>query len=172
MNEERGRNTPAADQLRSIMERVERLKEEGKAINQDIAECYAEARANGFDVKTIKRCIAQRAKDPHQREEEDALFELYWDSIQGASRARAREEQEMAPPEAPVEEQEQPPLPEEETISVTREGGEASDPKPTASPSPPPPPPPPPPVLPVMEADELPDVPSFLDRRKKAAAAE
>lgn len=67
----------AADQLRAFVERIERLEEEMKVINDDKKDVYAEAKANGFDVKILKRVIAWRRKQPHEREEEDAVFDLY-----------------------------------------------------------------------------------------------
>jgi uncharacterized protein (UPF0335 family) len=67
----------AADQLRSIIERVERLHEERKALGDDIKDVFAEAKANGFDTKIIKRIISLRAQDRDQRMEEEAILDLY-----------------------------------------------------------------------------------------------
>jgi len=67
----------AADQIRSIVERVEKLADVRKDIAADIAEVYAEARSNGFDVKALKAIIAMRAKDPAERTEHEAIVELY-----------------------------------------------------------------------------------------------
>jgi uncharacterized protein (UPF0335 family) len=63
--------------LKSLVERVERLEEEKKAIAADIKEVYAEAKANGFDVKILRKVIAIRKKDAAQRAEEEALVETY-----------------------------------------------------------------------------------------------
>ena len=63
--------------LKSLVERVERLEEEKKAIAGDIKEVYAEAKANGFDVKILRKVIAIRKKDAAQRAEEEALVETY-----------------------------------------------------------------------------------------------
>lgn len=69
--------TVAAGQLRAFIERVERLNEEGKTLSDDKAEVYAEAKGTGFDVKIMKRIIRDRAKDPAQRQEDEAIYDLY-----------------------------------------------------------------------------------------------
>jgi uncharacterized protein (UPF0335 family) len=78
--EEPKSNRPAGiarDQLRAIVERVEKLEEEKKAVADDIKEVYAEAKANGFDSKTIKKVIAIRKQDAAERQEQEALLDLY-----------------------------------------------------------------------------------------------
>ena len=73
-------NYPAnisADQLRTIVERVERLDEEIKALNDDKKEVYAEAKGNGFDTKAIKAIVSIRRKDPDERAEHDAIVSTY-----------------------------------------------------------------------------------------------
>ncbi|QDH18042.1 DUF2312 domain-containing protein [Swingsia samuiensis] len=67
----------AADRLRSIIERVERLEEEKKALSGDIKDIFSEAKSAGFDVKIIKQIISLRKKDPAQVEEEETLFDIY-----------------------------------------------------------------------------------------------
>lgn len=67
----------AADQLKSIIARLERLLEEVDALKGDIKEVYAEAGSNGFDVKTLRRIIAIRRKDHDERQEEEALLDTY-----------------------------------------------------------------------------------------------
>jgi len=69
--------TIAADQLRLIIERVERLEEEKKGISDDIADVYGEAKSTGFDVKTIKTIIRLRRMEKHHRDEAEALLETY-----------------------------------------------------------------------------------------------
>lgn len=69
--------TIAAGQLRALIERIERLEEEKQAIADDIKEVYAEAKGNGFDTKAMRTIIRLRKKDQTQREEEDAMIELY-----------------------------------------------------------------------------------------------
>ena len=67
----------AADELKQFVERIERLEEEKKAIDDDKRDVYAEAKGRGFDVKAIKAIVRLRAKDPAEREEEEAILELY-----------------------------------------------------------------------------------------------
>lgn len=70
-------STFARDQLRAIVERIERLEEEKKAIAEDISEVYSEAKANGFDVKVLRQVIALRKKDLAERQEQDSVRDLY-----------------------------------------------------------------------------------------------
>jgi len=70
-------NTIAGDHLRAFVERIERLEEEKAAIADDIKDVYAEAKGNGFDVKILRKVVALRKKQPHEREEEDAVLDLY-----------------------------------------------------------------------------------------------
>jgi len=67
----------ARDQLRTIIERVERLEEEKKAIADDIKDVYAEAKANGFDVKTLRKVISLRKVEAAERQEQEAMLDLY-----------------------------------------------------------------------------------------------
>lgn len=67
----------AVDRLRSIIDRVERLDSERKALGDDIRDIYAEAKSAGFEPKVIKRLIAVRKKDPADVTEEDTLFDVY-----------------------------------------------------------------------------------------------
>ena len=67
----------AKDQLKSIVERVERLEEEKKEVAEQIKEVYAEAKANGFDTKTLRKVVALRKKSNADREEEEAMLDLY-----------------------------------------------------------------------------------------------
>ena len=78
----------ARDQLKSIVERIERLGEEKQALADDIKELYAEAKANGFDTKTLKRVVGLRKQDTAERQEQEALLELYMHALgmrQGSS---------------------------------------------------------------------------------------
>jgi uncharacterized protein (UPF0335 family) len=80
----------AQGQLKSLVERIERLEEEKKTIAGDIKEVYAEAKANGFDTKILRKLISIRKKDRHEREEEDAILDLYMSALgmlPGASEA-------------------------------------------------------------------------------------
>jgi uncharacterized protein (UPF0335 family) len=67
----------ARDQLKSIVERIERLEEEKKALADDIREVYAEAKGNGFDTKTLRAVVRLRKQDNAERQEQEALLDLY-----------------------------------------------------------------------------------------------
>ena len=67
----------AADQLRLFIERIERLEEEKKGIADDIRDVYSEAKANGYDTKTMRKVVALRKLETHVRQEADALLETY-----------------------------------------------------------------------------------------------
>lgn len=67
----------AASQLKLFIERLERLEEERKGIGDDIKDVYAEAKATGFDIKTIKKLLQLRAMDTASRQEAEALLETY-----------------------------------------------------------------------------------------------
>ena len=71
----------AKDQLKSIIERIERLEEEKQALADDIKEVYAEAKANGFDTKTIRAVVRLRKQDSSERQEQEALLELYLQAL-------------------------------------------------------------------------------------------
>lgn len=68
-------------QLRSIVERIERLEEEKKAVADDIKDVYAEAKANGFDTKTIRRVVALRKIEAAERQEQESMLELYMEAL-------------------------------------------------------------------------------------------
>ncbi|MBZ0163761.1 MAG: DUF2312 domain-containing protein [Notoacmeibacter sp.] len=69
--------TVAAGQLRAIVERIERLEEEKKTIADDIKEVYAEAKGTGFDTKALRKIVSLRKKDANERQEEEAMLDLY-----------------------------------------------------------------------------------------------
>ena len=66
-----------ADRLRSFIERIERLEEEKAALTADIREVYSEAKGNGFDSKTMRQIVKLRKMDSADREEQEALLDLY-----------------------------------------------------------------------------------------------
>lgn len=74
-------STVAAGQLRSIIERVERLEEEKREVAEQIKEVYAEAKANGFDVKILRRVVALRKKTTEERQEEESILDLYLSAL-------------------------------------------------------------------------------------------
>lgn len=67
----------AADRLRSFIERIERLEEEKKGIQDDIKDIYAEAKGTGFDTKVMRQIIRIRKMEKEDRQEMDALLDLY-----------------------------------------------------------------------------------------------
>ncbi|WP_010545232.1 DUF2312 domain-containing protein [Sphingomonas elodea] len=67
----------SAEQLRLLIERVERLEEEKKGISDDIKDVYAEAKSTGFDVKTMREVVKLRKMEKHHRDEADILLETY-----------------------------------------------------------------------------------------------
>jgi uncharacterized protein (UPF0335 family) len=67
----------AKDQLKAFVERVERLEEEKKTIADDIRDVYAEAKGNGFDVKTLRVVVRLRKQDLNERKEQEAILETY-----------------------------------------------------------------------------------------------
>ena len=67
----------AADRLKSFVERIERLEEEKRGLQEDIKEVYAEAKGTGFDTKIIRQIIRLRKMEKHQLDEQDALLETY-----------------------------------------------------------------------------------------------
>ena len=71
----------AGDQLRAFVERIERLEEEKKVIGDDIKEVYAEAKGTGFDAKILRKLISLRKKQPQEREEEEAILDLYMQAL-------------------------------------------------------------------------------------------
>lgn len=67
----------AADQLRLLIERVERLEEEKKGISEDIADVYLEAKATGYDAKIMRQIIRLRKMPQHDRQEMEAILQTY-----------------------------------------------------------------------------------------------
>jgi uncharacterized protein (UPF0335 family) len=75
--------TPAADQLRAFIERIERIEEEKKTLSEEIKDVYGEAKGNGFDPKILRKVISLRKKQPHERQEEEAILDLYMTALGG-----------------------------------------------------------------------------------------
>jgi uncharacterized protein (UPF0335 family) len=67
----------AREQLRALVERIERLEEEKAALAGDIREVYAEAKGHGFDVKTLRQVIRMRKLELAERQEQEAMLDLY-----------------------------------------------------------------------------------------------
>ena len=71
----------AKDHLKAFVERVERLEEEKKAITDDVRDVYAEAKANGFDVKALRTIVRLRKQDINERKEREAVLETYMHAL-------------------------------------------------------------------------------------------
>ena len=71
----------AKDQLKAIIERIERLEKEKKAISDDIKDVYAEAKGNGYDVKALRTIIRMRKEDPNERAEQETILETYLQAL-------------------------------------------------------------------------------------------
>lgn len=67
----------AADELRLLIERIERLEEEKKSISDDIKDVYSEATARGYDAKIVRQIVRLRKMETHDRQEMDAILETY-----------------------------------------------------------------------------------------------
>jgi uncharacterized protein (UPF0335 family) len=74
----KAKNEPlAADRLRSLVERIERLEEERKALANDIRDIYAESKSAGFDPKVMRQLIRIRKQEPAEVEEQETLLDVY-----------------------------------------------------------------------------------------------
>jgi uncharacterized protein (UPF0335 family) len=73
--------TFAKDQLKAIIERIERLEEEKKTISDDIRDVYAEAKGNGFDVKALRTIVRLRKQDANERAEQETILETYMHAL-------------------------------------------------------------------------------------------
>ncbi|MCH7942946.1 MAG: DUF2312 domain-containing protein [Proteobacteria bacterium] len=67
----------AGEHLRSYIDRIERLEEEKAGLASDIRDIYAEAKGNGFDARTMRRIVSLRKLDQGERDEQEALLDLY-----------------------------------------------------------------------------------------------
>lgn len=67
----------AADRLKSVVERIERLEEERKSLAADIKDIYAEAKSAGFDVKVLRQLIRMRKQAPAEIEEQETMLDVY-----------------------------------------------------------------------------------------------
>jgi uncharacterized protein (UPF0335 family) len=73
----------AAGQLKSIIERIERLEEDKKGLADDIRDVYAEAKGNGFDPKILRQVVRLRKMERDDRQEQEALLDLYMHALEG-----------------------------------------------------------------------------------------
>jgi len=67
----------AADELRLLIERIERLEEEKKAIADDVKDVYGEAKARGYDAKIMRQIVRLRKMETHDRQEMEAILDTY-----------------------------------------------------------------------------------------------
>lgn len=83
----------AVSQLRAFVERIERIESDIKELNAIKSDIYKEMRGDGYDVTAVRKVVAKRKLDSADREEQDAIFDLYWTALHGsaedAPRARA-----------------------------------------------------------------------------------
>ncbi|WP_435658109.1 DUF2312 domain-containing protein [Brucella pituitosa] len=77
-------------ELRAFVERIERDEEFIRERNADKSETYKELKARGYDVKAVKKIVAARRMDTHVREEQNMVFDLYWEALHGGSHVHAR----------------------------------------------------------------------------------
>jgi uncharacterized protein (UPF0335 family) len=77
MERELAEGSIAADELRLLIERIERLEEEKKAIADDVKDVYGEAKARGYDTKTMRAIVRLRKMETHDRQEAEALLDTY-----------------------------------------------------------------------------------------------
>lgn len=76
-----GDNHVSKDQLRNIIERVERVSEEIKGLRSDVSDIFKEAGGNGYDVKALRHLVKLRAEDPAKRAEREAVLETYMQAM-------------------------------------------------------------------------------------------
>jgi uncharacterized protein (UPF0335 family) len=80
-NEEKPATRFAKDQLKAVIERIERLEEEKKATSEDIRDVYAEAKGNGFDIKALRSIVRLRKLDTDERREQQVVLETYMHAL-------------------------------------------------------------------------------------------
>ena len=71
----------AKDQLKAIIERIERLEEEKKTISDDIRDVYAEAKGNGYELKALRTIVRMRKQDADERREHETILETYMQAL-------------------------------------------------------------------------------------------
>ena len=71
----------AKEQIRSIIERVERLEDERKELGSDIRDIFAEAKHGGYDVKALRTIVRMRKQDPNDRQEQETILETYMHAL-------------------------------------------------------------------------------------------
>jgi len=71
----------AAEQLRLLIERIERLEEEKKGVSDDIKDVYLEGKATGYDPKIMRQLVRLRKMQPHDRQEMEAILQTYLSAL-------------------------------------------------------------------------------------------
>jgi uncharacterized protein (UPF0335 family) len=88
------------NQIAAVVQRIEKLEDEKSQIAIDISEIYKEAKGNGFDTKILKKVVALRKKSQSQRDEEQAILDLYMAAVEGFDTTplgkAAKDEEEFA----------------------------------------------------------------------------
>lgn len=87
----------AKDQLRSFVDRVERLEEERSALTADIREVFSEAKGTGFDTKIMRQVVRMRKLDKADFQEQDAILDLYLTALGMRGAASAAEDRDLPP---------------------------------------------------------------------------
>jgi len=80
----------AGDRIRSIVERIEHIEEEIKALTEGKKEIFAEAKGEGFDVKVIKEILRLRKQDKDERDEHESLLDLYLSAMDSSEKEPAK----------------------------------------------------------------------------------
>ena len=80
----------AGDRIRSLIERIEHIEEEIKALNEGKKEIFAEAKGEGFDVKILKEILRLRKQDKDERDEHETLLDLYLRAMETAGPEQAK----------------------------------------------------------------------------------
>ena len=86
----------AGDQLKSVIERIERLEEEKAALSADIRDVFAEAKGNGYDVKALRQIVKIRKMDAHERDEQETILDTYLRALGMLPEMDEEEEMEAA----------------------------------------------------------------------------
>jgi uncharacterized protein (UPF0335 family) len=87
----------AQDQLIDFVRRIESVEDQTKALNSDKSEIYKEAKNQGFDLKVLRKVVADRRKDAGERAEFETIYELYWNAVHGVVRAHVETIEEFPP---------------------------------------------------------------------------
>lgn len=118
--------TVAAGKLRAFVERIERIEADIKDLNGDKSEVYKELRGEGFDVKAVRQCVAARKLDSDELQERNAVFDLYWEALTGASRVHVHEDEEFDPETGEFTSQSRPVNPAQEPTDYAAQLGDES----------------------------------------------